>query len=238
MCMLDTARRTGRSVVFTFCPEASCTSTVNMPYYSFVYTTATDCLGWPSIGLPLNGNGYLSRCKRNRCFFVHDSEHHSAISSRHEECWRQEYRWAIQMNETTDSNMTVGIHEGSTQQPPSTVEPLIKQPLVQYFAVTAVLALISLIMLVIHYILAQIEQRRAMEADRKLSFGSPPNTNSRISRQTEDSGGGKKMTFPFILRSKWSRLSGSWRHYPHLPVHESTSLPRIQDLFRNKTRIS
>lgn len=98
--------------------------------------------------------------------------------------------------------MTVGIHEGSSTQPPPSIQPLIKQPLVQYFVVTGALALISLIMLVIHYILAQIEQRRALEADRKLSFGAPPNGNSRISRQSEDGGASRKMTFPFILRSK------------------------------------
>jgi hypothetical protein len=94
------------------------------------------------------------------------------------------------------------MEENGASDSPSALARLIKQPMVRYFVVTGILAFIAVIMLIIHCIISQIEHRRSIEQDRKLSFGPAPSSNSRLSRQSPDANTSRKMAFPFMLRSK------------------------------------
>ena len=107
------------------------------------------------------------------------------------------------MNLTAPENATSEIHETDSDESYYALGRLIKQPMVRYFVITGILAFIAVILLAIHCVLDHIEQRRALEQDRKLSFGPAPSGNTRLPRPSQvEANTSRKMAFPFVLRNK------------------------------------
>ncbi|KAK2166351.1 hypothetical protein LSH36_40g22007 [Paralvinella palmiformis] len=108
-----------------------------------------------------------------------------------------------------DTMAQVTISSQAASGTPPNVEPtnVFDKPIVKYFTVTSVFALIALLALLVYYIISHIESKRALQADRKsyACIQMPPSGGRRMSRpmlngDCETSNNRGRYAFPFIWK--------------------------------------